>query len=501
MNMRTIIAASVIAALSGCGATDYIEHRDAANQTLDTIQQSAHKEKTTKSIYVSRPPMVANDGIDASSPLWLRKDVSVKGNKLPLSFILRNLLQSGDQSIAVEYGPDVNANKAVSVDYSGNIDGALKEIAAKGDFSIVVTGSKIHVERYVTRIFELNSLLGKSSFLFGNKSSSGGGGNSGEGLATRTVTSQLGNSDSYSNVEGTEIDPFKDYLDAISAILRKSGAEKDDPLEGEVTVTPSTAAIMVRTTPSRMNLVERYVTAQKESVSRQVMIEVKVLQFKGSKGSEFGIDWNVVRAISDGQLNFTGSSLPSIGDGADYGFSFTSTHPLWDGSTVLMKALQTQGHVGVEYEPRTAVRNNRVATIDNSEKLTYIARVIVTPNENGDPSVEVEDAVVSDGLIMSVLPNISDGIVNLQISGLLSKVVAWEDTEVSGVKIRAPQVQEIKFNQDVGLRFGETLVLNGYKQKSNRSDQTSFLKVGLLGGNAGVNATTETIVLITPKRI
>ena len=116
-------------------------------------------------------------------------------------------------------------------------------------------------------------------------------------------------------------------------------------------------------------------------------------------------------------------------------------------------------------------------------------------------SLEVVDAVVSDGLTMSVMPNISDDTVNLQISGVLSKVVGWNDTEVSGVTVRAPQVQEIKFDQDVGLKYGETLVLNGYKQKSNKADESTLFKIPFSGGNAGASSTTETIVLITPKRI
>lgn len=300
-----------------------------------------------------------------------------------------------------------------------------------------------------------------------------------------------------------DINPFDDYLAAIKSILSRDGVSKDDknPLEGNVIVTSSTASILVRTTPHRMSLVESYISSRKQAIARQVMIEVKVLQFKGSKGSEFGIDWNVIRNVSEGKLQFAGPSLPTLGDTGNYGFSFTSTNPKWDGTTVLMKSLQTQGHVGVEYEPRTVARNNRVASIDNSEKLTYIARVTVTPNENADASVEVEDAVVSDGLTMSVMPNISDDMVNLQISGVLSKVINWEDTEVSGVTIRAPQVQEIKFDQDVGLKYGETLVLNGYKQKSNKSDETSVLKNPFLGGNSGASSMTETIVLITPKRI
>ncbi|ASI21437.1 hypothetical protein E4188_23890 (plasmid) [Aeromonas media] len=501
MKSRSAIATAVIIALSGCGAMDHLEQKNAANDTMDQIKTYEGKKESSKSVYIDKPPLDLNPTIGEGAPWWVRKPATIQGQDIPLSFAVRNLLQSANQKIAVNYGPDVVQDKIISVDYQGDINGALNEIAAKADISVSVHGNKISFERYVTKVFELNSLLGKSSFLFGRKANSVN--NSGEGLANRTVTSSLGNSDTYATTEVVDINPFDDYLAAIESILRRDGVSKDDkePLEGNVIVTSSTASILVRTTPHRMSLVESYISSRKQAIARQVMIEVKVLQFKGSKGSVFGIDWNVIRSVSEGKLQFAGPSLPTLGDTGNYGFSFTSTNPKWDGTTVLMKSLQTQGHVGVEYEPRTVARNNRVASIDNSEKLTYIARVTVTPNENADASVEVEDAVVSDGLTMSVMPNISDDMVNLQISGVLSKVIKWEETEVSGVTIRAPQVQEIKFDQDIGLKYGETLVLNGYKQKSNKSDETSVFKNSFLGGNSGESSMTETIVLITPKRI
>ncbi|MDX7702086.1 MULTISPECIES: hypothetical protein [Aeromonas] len=500
MTPKKLIAVSVIFALSGCGATDYLEQRDAAKETQNKINAQGVMPDASKSIFIERPPVDLNP-ITEGSPWWVRKPASLKGQNVPFNFAVSNLLQSAGQKVSVEFGPDVNPNKPISVDYQGDINGALNEIASKADVSVSMSGNQVKFDRYVTKVFELNSLLGKSSFLFGRKANSGNGG--GEGLATRTVTSSLGNSDTYATSESTGVNAFNDYLSAIKSILKKDGVkpDDDDPLEGDVIVTESTASILVRTTPHRMSLVENYISSRKQSIARQVMIEVKVLQFKGSKGSEFGIDWNVVRTFSDGKLNFTGPTLPTIGNNGNYGFSFTSTSPNWDGTTILMKALQTQGEVGVEYEPRTVARNNRVASIDNSEKLSYIARVTVTPNQNADASVEVVDAVVSDGLTMSVMPNISDDTVNLQISGVLSKVVGWNDTEVSGVTVRAPQVQEIKFDQDVGLKYGETLVLNGYKQKSNKADESTLFKIPFSGGNAGASSTTETIVLITPKRI
>ncbi|MGL6428474.1 hypothetical protein ACV1C4_21265 [Aeromonas hydrophila] len=501
MKSRSAITTSVIIALSGCGAMDHLEQRDAANDTLGQIKAYDNKHESSKSIYIEKPPLDLNPAIGEGAPWWVRKPAAIQGQDIPLSFAVRNLLQSANQKIAVNYGPDVVQDKIISVDYQGDVNGALNEIAAKADLSVSVHGNKINFERYVTKVFELNSLLGKSSFLFGRKANSAN--NSGEGLANRTVTSSLGNSDTYATTEVVDINPFDDYLAAIESILKRDGVSKDDknPLEGNVIITSSTASILVRTTPHRMSLVESYISSRKQAIARQVMIEVKVLQFKGGKGSAFGIDWNIIRNISEGKLQFAGPSLPTLGDTGNYGFSFTSTNPKWDGTTILMKSLQTQGQVGVEYEPRTVARNNRVASIDNSEKLTYIARVTVTPNENADASVEVEDAVVSDGLTMSVMPNISDDMVNLQISGVLSKVIKWDDTEVSGVTIRAPQVQEIKFDQDIGLKYGETLVLNGYKQKSNKSDETSVFKNPFLGGNSGESSMTETIVLITPKRI
>ncbi|MFM4936169.1 type II secretion system protein GspD [Aeromonas veronii] len=501
MIRRTIISFAVSISLSGCGATDYLDQRAAALETQKTISENGKISDTNKAIYIERPPVSLNAKEEQNRPWWSNKRASIKGQGIPIDFAVKNIFRSAGQNVPVEYGPDVSPQKIISVDYSGDIYGALNEIGAKSDYSVTISNNKVRFDKYVTKVFEVNALIGKGSFLFGSKS--GSNQTSGDGLATVNVTSSLSTNDTYSNIEITGLSAFDDFLSAIKAILKKD-ANKDkekENLDGDVIVTESTASILVRTTPSRMSLVETYISSRKESIARQAMIEVKVLQFTGNKGSEYGIDWNVVRAFSDGKLSFSGPSLPTLGETGDYGFSFTSTSSKWDGTTILMKALQTQGEVGVEYEPRTTVRNNRVAKIDNSEKITYISKVKVTPNQNADASVEVVDAVVPDGLIMSVMPNISDDRVNLQISGVLSKVTGWRDTEVSGVTVRSPKVLEIKFDQDVGLKYGETLVLNGYKQKANKAEENSFFKVPFLGGNSGSTNTTETIVLITPKRI
>lgn len=55
MKTRSAIAMAVIIALSGCGAMDHLEQKDAANDTLGQIKAYEGKQESSKSIYIDKP--------------------------------------------------------------------------------------------------------------------------------------------------------------------------------------------------------------------------------------------------------------------------------------------------------------------------------------------------------------------------------------------------------------------------------------------------------------
>ena len=65
-------------------------------------------------------------------------------------------------------------------------------------------------------------------------------------------------------------------------------------------------------------------------------------------------------------------------------------------------------------------------------------------------------------------------------------------------QIQLPNITEKHFNQRSMIRSGDTLILAGFKQMTNRSGASQFLTSQSLGGTAAEQLNSETVVLITP---
>ncbi|WP_240695005.1 hypothetical protein [Vibrio parahaemolyticus] len=75
-------------------------------------------------------------------------------------------------------------------------------------------------------------------------------------------------------------------------------------LVGDVRVVPGLTAITVRTTPSRMAQVRRLIDTYQAELTKQVFLDIRVLEFRSNLGKDQGIDWNLVKDVGDGTLNF-----------------------------------------------------------------------------------------------------------------------------------------------------------------------------------------------------
>ncbi|WP_108653088.1 hypothetical protein [Dongshaea marina] len=503
--MANVLKLSTLALLAfslvGCGSMDYLKNQEQAAKVGDKIESTTQTDSAQldpgKVKFVDRAPVATTPVHYKKVIPWLNKHYVMNSRGMPLSFVLSQMLKG--QGVQVKYGDEVDPNASVQLVQSGSIQSLLNTLTSQLDYSYVAEDDSVLIQHYVTQTFDLTALAGHTDFQIGSDAT--GGGDNSNNTGTTINTGMTEDNSQYAKLSMKSANIFKSIQEGIQGIL-KNGKER----VGDVNVIPSSGSVIVRTTPAKMRMVESFIKQQNENLSRQVLLKVKVLQFTSNNSSEFGIDWNLVRTFSKGKISFNTQDLPSVDtDGSTSsvsGMTFQAAKGTrWEGSSILIKALQEQGKVSVATEPSIVALNNRVSAIDIADKIGYIAKTVVTPNENSDASVEVDPATVSDGTSMFVLPSIHPENVLLNVSTIISKFKGFSVTKVSGVDVKQPEVFQSKYNQAVNLSYGSTLILSGYSQSYNSGTATSQFKNPLLGGNAGLTTKMQIIVLITPYRV
>ncbi|MFW1271351.1 type II and III secretion system protein, partial [Vibrio parahaemolyticus] len=173
---------------------------------------------------------------------------------------------------------------------------------------------------------------------------------------------------------------------AVEAVLKDESEDDGDELVGDVRVVPGLTAITVRTTPSRMAQVRRLIDTYQAELTKQVFLDIRVLEFRSNLGKDQGIDWNLVKDVGDGTLNFIipGTSATSDLVSASSGLAFQGTGK-WDGTTAFIKALEQQGTVSTDTPIGILTSSSQPARISQTVKTPYLS----------DISTEVTDTTTS----------------------------------------------------------------------------------------------------------
>jgi type IVB pilus formation R64 PilN family outer membrane protein len=437
----------------------------------------------------------------SSQPAWLTRRISIQGNNLPLEFMASKLLSNTGAVVA--FDPEVNKSMPVSLDYKGTIAGALDNLAARAGYGYAVNGNTVMWSAFVSRTFDVSFMPGASQYLLGGAKQQGGGGSSTE--ITNLVAGQ--STDQFSSLQGA-LSVWNDLKATLDSLKSK---------EGTVIVSESTTTITVRDRPENMRLIGEYLAHMSKSLSRQVALDVQVLEITLNKGFNYGVNWNLVRDFTAGKVSLGGGADGKPGGGAQTvnltqlgstptagaGIGFGASSGLWGGTQVFINALSQQGQVSIATQPRVVTLNNQVAEIGINTKTGYLARVTTTvAGVSGSPSTSLTPGLVTTGFSLYLLPKIQGNDVYLQISSTLANGLSFK-LQSSGSApnistIQVPTVSEKRFNQRSVVSSGSTLVIAGFKQLNTEVNKVSMFGTDALGGRGAQQTNVETIVLITP---
>lgn len=329
-----------------------------------------------------------------------------------------------------------------------------------------------------------------SSEAFGAEAERDGGNDSRQGSNGQTGTTISTRSES-------------DFWPALEASLR--GLLPPDGGRSVATNAQS-GVIAVRATPREQRDVQEYLARIQSVMTRQVILEAKILEVELSSGFQAGINWAAV-ARDGGRSFFGGQSAPQQGFGTDLftprggtvtvepgnpitgfvgntlGGAFTLAVDAGD-FNAFVEALETQGKTRVLSSPRVSTLNNQKAVIKAGSDEFFVTNVSsnTVVGTSSATNRDVELTPFFSGIALDVTPQVSaEGQVILHIHTTVSDVTEKvKALKVAGVTDELPlafsQVRES--DSVVRAKSGQVIVIGGLMRTSR--DDIDY-QVPLLG--------------------
>ena len=267
--------------------------------------------------------------------------------------------------------------------------------------------------------------------------------------------------------------------------------------EGEgrsVLVSPQAGLVSVRALPSELKIIRDFLKTSEESLTRQVVIEARILEVELSSEYQQGIDWTQITSnIGSTDLTFRSAGVVlgnaiSSGVGGVAGLSFSNA----DFSGVL-NLLSTQGNIQVLSSPRVTAINNQKAVIkvgDDEYFVTDISSQNTFTAGGQSTTPDIELTPFFSGIALDVTPQIDEnGSILLHIH---PSVIETEEQEkvvtLNQEQIVLPLAQSTIRESDTIIRAdsGEIVVIGGLMQSvtSTEEAKTPFLGDIPILGNA-----------------
>jgi MSHA biogenesis protein MshL len=290
---------------------------------------------------------------------------------------------------------------------------------------------------------------------------------------------------------------------------------------------------------SELRSVEHYLRTLQANLTRQVILEAKIVEVALSESFQAGINWNVISTDSDGNTSavgqFGGSGVFEDGANASTGSpivldpatgamtlpvaptaiggAITAVLGIGDFNAVI-EMLQGQGDVQVLSSPRVATVNNQKAIIKVGSDEFFVTKVQSNATATGvggaTTSRTVEFTPFFSGIALDVTPQIDEnGIVTLHVHPTVSEVrddvkqLEFGAGETETFPLALSSVREA--DSIVRARSGQIVVIGGLMQESNRDDRFGvplLSRLPLIGflfrQTRAVSRKSELVILLKP---
>lgn len=484
------------------GCSKYLKPNPGKNTTNQEINQMMQQSYANNSLIAAQkgatklPPQVSNALLptlsvqkSTTTPAAMKRfNVSVKN--IPINTFLLGLVKDTPYNIVID--PAVTGN--VSLDLKDvTIEDALNVLHDLYGYEFKRTnyGYAMMPRKMMTRIFTVDYLdvkrLGKSSTTISSGQitqniTSGGTGSRTSGGQTRTTQTQKSSS--------VETDSETNFWKSLDETLKTIVEPKNGR---QVIVNAGSGTVIVKAYPDELEEISRYLDTLESTMSRQVLIDAKVLEVKLNKGYELGVDWQLLKAGQHGILdNETGSKKTFSNELGPFANMFSlALNKSSSNFKLIVDLLSEQGKVQVLSSPQISTLNNQKAVIKVGRDQFFVTNVSSDTSASGIAGNAVQTQNIEftpffSGIALDVTPQINrNGEVTLHIHPIVSDV----EQDVREIKLTKtdsfgnPQTgtDEIPLalsdirESDTIVRAtdGQTIVIGGLIENKSKEDNAS----------------------------
>jgi MSHA biogenesis protein MshL len=428
-------------------------------------------------------------------------------------------------------------NMLVHPDVKGRVTLRLKQVtleealdAARDlygyDYRPVAHGYMVLPASIQTRVFQLNYLdmqrvgvsrtrVSSGQITQSNAKEGGGGGTEDENTQTSSTT-------------GTAVLTRNDS-DFWKEVEANVGALVSDPKN--VVVNRQSGVIVVRGMPEELRNVTEYLRRTQSTVTRQVVLEAKVVEVELNSGYQAGINWTTL-VTKGSKTAFFGQRGPDNGFDADplttpgsqapvtpgipavgqvvsglanaFTFAFDSTD-----FSALIQLLDTQGRTRVLSSPRVSTLHNQKAVIKAGSDEFFVTGVKTdtTTGTATTTSTNVELTPFFSGVALDVTPQISeDGTVLLHVHPTVSEVTDQTKrvsfgNSTSDLPLAFSQIRES--DSVVRAHNGQVIVIGGLMRETRKRNDYKMPGLGsvpfignLFKSKRDASTTVELVLLL-----
>lgn len=456
--------------------------RFSVNREFRTIQDVAERVTLLMGVPVSVSPEVLPPGGAAAAATAAAAPTPTAAPMVPAFAGLASASTSGN---------------LVPISYDGPLAGFLDVAAARFGVSWEWTGDSIRFYRTTTRTFRLAALPGSTQFqsmVSNSTGGSGGGGGGGGGDSGNGATSET--------KQKTQVDSKLSVWDSVQESIKGMLTKN-----GTVTVTAATGTVTVTDIPQVVAQVGHFIEDQNASLSKQVVVNVRVLSVELNDSDQYGINWGMMYNSLSGNFGFSlknshfdpgSTTSPTLSLGVlNSAGSTGSSIGAWAGSQALINALSSQGKVSQVTSASLTTLNNQSAPLQVGRQTTYLASSTTTVTQGAGSTTTLQPGMLTTGFSMTLVPHILDrGKLMLQYSIDISSLLGMYTVNANNSSIQTPDVDTRNFLQRVQLSSGDTLVMTGFEQSALNANNQGLgqARNPMLGG--GVNGKRNRSVLV-----
>ncbi len=457
--------------LTGCMKTPYTMHQDkratqeqSSEQIKKESEQLAKKQKEFRDLLEST---VKKDiDVEPVMPVYdpLKEHiVSFSMINEDLKMVLYSL--SRETGINLIIDPEIDTEKRLMTLNFEKVPAStvLEEVLNSFDLYYKVEDNIIRVMPFQEHMFKLNFLDAtvKSRFSVGGDVLGAGG--------TETNTGLDGNFKL--SGEGSKLsNPY----DAIEEMVKQVISEKGKG--GKYSLNRMSGSLYVKDTPATIRAISKLIIHFKQMMSRQILIEARIIEVILDDDYEYGVDWSVVRREKDLEVVDFKEANWSIGEG----LTLSGINSKFAFETVV-NALNKFGDAKVISNPTIRSKHGKPSLISVGTSFSYKKSVTTEDRAIGEDlrtETEIEISTVFDGLILGVIPFIEeDGKISLMVNPIKSDVdgASLQLVEVGkDQKVSLPEVRVKEISTTIMVNNKDVVILGGLIDKRKSNSTTGF---------------------------